>query len=203
MAQEKEHSIGAAVAVMVALIALLLSLPAVASASNGRGHNSRTLAVSAIYTEPAEQVDGARCSGLEGSQPGCQYVLHGDATFTGTFSGNAPFDCWGDSHAPVTLDGKLLFACTDYVRGVVQRCGKGSFIIDDYDAYVDIAKTDPSTGTAPGYNKWRIRPNSGTGDLVGISGQGVNHWTEHWVGEADTSQPAGTGHFTGSVTCRG
>jgi hypothetical protein len=162
----------------------------------------RTFAVDAFYTEPPENFDGVGCSGLSTTAPGCEESFRGDATFTGSMSGDAPFTCSSDLATEVSPDGKLHYICTDYVRGTLKGCGTGSFILEDANGYIDFSKYNSGTMSAPGYNTWTIRPGSASDALTHIvSGSGVNIWTEHVDGEAGLMKYAGTGHFTGTVTC--
>jgi len=162
-----------------------------------------TIDVSTDYTEPADNVDGFGCRGLSFEQPSCSWSATGDATFTGTFFGDSPFDC--SSELPsFTADGKLMFTCNDYVSGGVVGCGTGSFVVEDPYAYIDFSKYDPATNTAPGYNTWNIRPRSATGTLADhlVSGAGENHWTFYTKGELGLQHDSGRGHFSGRITCR-
>jgi len=71
-----------------------------------------------------------------------------------------------------------------------------------YEGYIDMTRFNPLTNSAPGYNKWRLRPGSGTGELTNlVSGQGENHWTVYFVGTGGDPEKFGEGDFTGTVTC--
>jgi hypothetical protein len=101
-------------------------------------------------------------------------------------------------------DGKITYDGPDYTDGGVEGCGTGTYILDTYDGYVDMAQFDPLTVSAPGYNKWRLRAGSGTDELTNlVSGEGENRWTVYFAraiaGDADRF---GEGDFTGTMTCR-
>jgi hypothetical protein len=101
-----------------------------------------------------------------------------------------------------TADGKLRYEGPDYVTGGVQGCGTGSYIVDDYDGYIDLTKYDPVTNSAPGFNRWRVRAGSGTGQLTNlVSGEGVNYWRDYLAGDAGLAPYLGVGDFTGTITC--
>jgi hypothetical protein len=167
----------------------------------------RTIAVSAPYTDPdASEFDGFHCAGLA-STPSCGVRFVGTSTWAGgTITGGEHYELAGGP----TIDGKLTYEGPAYVTGAVQGCGSGTFIIDNYDGYIDLAKDDPTNnfeggvgGSAPGFNYWKVRAGSGTGGLAGlVSGGGVNHWRFYNAGGAGLGGPEGIGLFTGTITCR-
>ncbi len=56
---------------------------------------------------------------------------------------------------------------------------------------------------APGYNKWQLRPGSGTGELTNlVSGSGEVTWTVHALGLVGGTPVEGEGDLTGTITCR-
>lgn len=162
----------------------------------------RTFPVDTYYTEYAEQVDGFGCGGLATSAPGCDATVRGEAKFTGSVAGNERFTCSTDAAHALTPEGHLTYTCVGYFTGSIRGCGSGSFIFDNPNGYIDLSKYDPQTNTSPAYNDWSYRRGSGTGNLQNlVSGSGVNHWTEHFDGEVDSSKYSGTGHFTGTISC--
>lgn len=158
----------------------------------------KTVAVNAHYTEPAGSWDGAACSGLSTGSPTCRARNAGYATFTGTLYGEEYYDLEGT----VTTDRHITYEGPAYVTGGVQGCGKGSYILEITNGYIDMKKYDPVTNSAPGFNEWSYRPGSGTGELTNlISGSGVNHWTIYWSGAAGVTPVEGEGDFTGTIRC--
>lgn len=173
--------------------------------------DTRTIAVQTHFTEPPSSDYGIQCRGVVTLTPECLAHVYGTTTFTGTLWGSIQYDNYGMAEVlrnpTPEPDGrpneKVSYEGPDFVTGGVVGCGTGSYIIEDYDGYVDLNRFDPLTHSAPGFNKWRLRPGSGTGQLTNlISGEGVNHWTEYFVGKDGDSQKAGEGEFTGTITCR-
>jgi hypothetical protein len=161
----------------------------------------RTIAVDSHYTEPSGSMDGMDC---RFETPDCKAHYVGRTSFTGTFSGAATYDllAWFEP------SGKIRYEGPDYITGSIAGCGSGKFILDEPYGEIDMTKFDPVTQSAPGYNTWRVRSGSGTGELAGlVSGSGVNNWRVYFQGqyplEPDPSaERFGKGHFTGTVTCR-
>lgn len=181
----------------------LVLLPSAAHASPPT--DTKTITVSAPYTDPeASEFDGAQCAGFA-STPSCGVRFVGTSTWSGTITGDEHYELEGGP----TADGKLTYEGPAYIMGTIEGCGSGSFIIDNYDGYIDYAKTDPNDnleggvgGSAPGFNRWKIRAGSGTGGLAGlVSGGGVNHWRIYNQGTAGLGGPEGIGLFTGTITC--
>ncbi|MEY2569031.1 MAG: hypothetical protein QOE35_3560 [Actinomycetota bacterium] len=169
----------------------------------------KTVDVHSNYDEPAPETNGVRCPGITTGKVDCRLHDSGDAYFTGTFEGTAHFEL---ESIVLTTDERTTGG-KSYYEGdgnqfddvVVAGCGHGAFHMDESDGYIDFNHYDPVTNSAPGYNKWSIRPGSGTGDLVGLAGEGENHWTFYLNGYLPTAGPrdGGKGLFTGSVTCPG
>jgi len=185
-------------ALTVTVVAIALTSGGVAQAKPSQAARTTTIAVHAPYTEPEGNWDGAHCTGLVAMAPECQGRYVGTATFTGTM--------WGDDHYDLegwaTPDGRITYEGPNYITGGVKGCGTGSYIIEDYDGYIDMTKFDPLTNSAPGYNQWRLRPGSGTGELTNlVSGQGKNVWTVYFAGKDGDPEKFGEGDFTGTVTC--
>jgi hypothetical protein len=131
----------------------------------------------------------------------------GAARWTGTFVGEAEFelDAWFDPEKEAV---HLYYEGwgnqgNRFVDVLIEGCGRGGFHMEEWDGDIDYTRLDPVKDTAPGFNRWRVRPGSGTGDLVGLEGEGVNNWTTH-VGNHPTAQYGnyGEGVFTGSLRCR-
>ena len=154
------------------------------------------------YTEPEGHWDGAQCGGLVTVTPECRAHYIGTATLTGTL--------WGDDSYDLTTStssqspGYITYEGPNYVTGGVEGCGTGSYIFDDYGGKIDMTQYDPLTNSAPGYNIWRLRPGSGTGELTNlVSGEGENHWRIYFGGGKDGDPDQyGVGDFTGTITCR-
>jgi hypothetical protein len=180
-----------------------------ASADPGRpeGWDTKTVEVRSTYEEAVPETNGARCPGITAGQVDCRLHDSGDAYFTGTFEGTAHFEL---ESVVLTTDERTTGG-KSYYEGdgnqfddvIVAGCGHGAFHMDESDGYIDFNQYDPVTNSAPGYNKWRIRAGSGTGDLVGLAGEGENHWTFYLNGYLPTAGPreGGKGLFTGTVTC--
>lgn len=182
--------------VSAAMLLLGAGIASAAPAQKGSGA-IKTLAVNAHYTEPAGSF-GAKCSGLPTASATCRATTTGYADYTGTLYGKDYYDLDGT----LTTDGKITYQGPAYFTGGVQGCGKGAYILDITDGYVDMTKYDPVTNSAPGFNKWRYRPGSGTGALKNlVSGSGVNHWTVYWSGAVGLSPVFGEGDFTGTIKC--
>jgi hypothetical protein len=164
----------------------------------------KTFNVDSYYTEYAESVDGAGCSGLSTSGPVCYATVRGKATFTKSIKGVQDFVCGTDAAHALTPDGKLTYTCTGVVfTATLEGCGSGTIIADETGGYIDLAKYNAKTDSAPAFNRWKIRGGSGTGQLQDVvSGSGENHWMEHLKGEVDPMVYSGTGHFTGTISCR-
>jgi hypothetical protein len=167
---------------------------------------TKTITVSAPYIDPTpSEIDGFQCTGLVGA-PSCGYHGVGASTWSGgTITGDEHYELTGGP----TIDGKVTYAGAGYTTGAIEGCGSGSFIIDNYDGYIDFAQTDATDnleggvgGSAPGFNYWKIRAGSGTGELAGASGGGVNHWRWYNQGAAGLGGPEGIGVFTGTITCQ-
>ena len=171
----------------------------VAQANPSNAPRTKTIEVHTRYTEPSGNLDGAECSGIATATPTCRGHYVGPVTFTGTMWGDAHYDQAGW----VTPDGRITYEGPDYITGGVEGCGTGSYILDMNDGgYIDMTKFDPLTNSAPGYNTWRLRPGSGTGELTNlVSGQGENHWTAYFAGKGGDPEKFGEGDFTGSITC--
>ncbi len=158
--------------------------------------DTKTIDVHTHYTEPAMQL-GFSCGGIGGAAAECMAHGTGTATFTGTMYGDVYYDM-------AFPDGNGDYYGPDYVTGGVEGCGKGSYIIDDYEGSIDWANYDPATNSAPGFNKWRLRAGSGTGQLTNlVSGEGENHWRINFNGQLGLAETMGEGDFTGTITCRG
>lgn len=169
--------------------------------AQARPPKTRTIDVHTHYTEPEGDWDGAQCLGLATVTPECRAHNVGTATFTGTM--------WGDDYYDLTTStssqspGHITYEGPNYITGGVEGCGTGSYIIDDYKGDIDMTKYDPLTNSAPGYNTWRLRPGSGTGELTNlVSGEGVNHWRYYFGGRNGDPEKFGEGDFTGTITCR-
>lgn len=182
--------------------ALMLAGTGVATASDSnrdKGHY-KTINVRAHYTEPAGGVDGATCAGLVAGSPQCRFYETGRSTFTGTFYGDEHYYLNGELIRP---DGTTTYQGFGQLTGGVRGCGTGTFVFDGTEGTIDWTKLDPITGTAPGYNKWHVRPGSGTGGLTGlVSGEGITTWRISVTGTAGVTPTEGEGDFTGKVTCR-
>ncbi len=179
------------------LAAVLLgagTLVMVPSTAHAAPTTTRTIEVRAEYTEPMPGFDGVECRGLDAPSPWCQGVFAGPVTFTGTIAGVAYAESAGPTTTGHTYDGPDAFE-----RAVVKGCGVGGLIFDTFDGDFDFTDTRASDVSTGGYNKWRIRPGSGTGTLAGISGEGENHWRPYWT---ETGDRWGRGVFTGTITCQ-
>ena len=162
---------------------------------------TKTIDVHSHYTEPAGSVDGAQCRGLATFTPDCGIRETGYSTFTGTMWGDEHYDLTGADPSALP-DGKITYEGAAYITGGVEGCGTGTYILDNTDGYIDMTKYDPITDSAPGYNKWHLRPGSGTGELTNlVSGEGVNNWTIHLAGTVGVTPMEGEGDFTGTITC--
>jgi hypothetical protein len=150
------------------------------------------------YTEPISSVDAADCRGLAGPSPQCGSTVVGPTYFTGTMHGTVHYE----ERGWLRPDGKLGYEGPDYFTGGgIVGCGDGEFVVDTFDGWVDLTQWDPATNSAPGFNRWRVRPQSGTRGLTGlIGGAGENHWRMYF---SDTgTQKWGKGLYTGTVTCQ-
>ena len=154
------------------------------------------------YTEPGSQVGGFGCHGLESPPPRidtCRGNAVGPVTFTGTMHGDATYDESGW----VEPDGTIRYDGADYVDGGIKGCGKGRYVIETFDGYIDMKRYDPATNSAPGFNAWRVRAGGGTGEIGSvIGGHGVNHWRAYFGWYAGMSVHFGEGTFTGTIRCR-
>lgn len=189
----------AAISLVAAGVLIMAPVQAQATEADSRQSTLRTktIQVNTHYTEPPSEFDGVQCRGLA-SSPDCGLRFVGTATFTGTMHGEVYYDLTGS----ITPEGKVTYEGPDYIDGGVTGCGTGTYIIDDSEGYVDMTKYDPITNSAPGFNRWTLRPGSGTGELKNlVSGKGVNHWRMYFSGFLGMGH-YGKGHFTGSITCR-
>lgn len=82
-------------------------------------------------------------------------------------------------------------------------CGSGTVQIWEWDGYIAMTKGDPSTRRVPGYNRWRILPQTATGSLKGrlLRGEGENHWSVDGT-QGEDFYDFGRGRLTGTLTCR-
>ncbi len=195
-----------------AAVAAGLALPSAAHADPAAPATPmRTVQVNAPYedfTRPT--IDGARCFGFAANQADCRMVTFGSARWTGTLRGEATYtlDTWFDLDHP----GRLLYEGfgtqgNHFVDVYIEGCGRGGFQMEEWDGFVDYAPPadyDPVTDSGPGFNRWRVQPGSGTGELGGLRGEGVNNWSVHQgpgypLGGQTTY---GNGVFTGTFTCR-
>lgn len=189
------HKLTIAVAAMLAVGFVAGIAPAQAKSQ------TTTIQVNTHYTEPAGSWDGAQCSGLATFTPTCGARNVGHATFTGTMWGDEYYDLTGMD--PTALPGRITYEGVGYITGGVEGCGTGTFIIDNTEGYIDMNQYHPLTDSAPGFNRWTLRPGSGTGELTNlVSGSGVNNWTFHPSGAAGINPLEGEGDFTGTITCR-
>ncbi len=163
----------------------------------------KTAQVYSTYDEPVPKSNGVSCPGISTAQPKCAIHDSGYAYFVGTFQGTAHYDL--DSLIGLETKSRYEGDGNQFDDVIVDGCGHGTFHMDESDGYIDFGRYDPVTNSAPGYNRWRIRPDSGTGDLVGLAGEGENNWTFYLNGYLPTAGPreGGKGVFTGTVSCRG
>jgi hypothetical protein len=146
---------------------------------------------------PFSSLDAVDCGRLDGASPQCGVTLVGPTDFTGTIHGHGHYA----ERGRVGSDGKLAYEGTDYFSGGgIVGCGLGDFIAESFDGWVDLSKWDVATNSAPAFNRWRIRPNSGTQGLTGLIGEGENHWRMYFNDTA--TQRWGRGLYTGTLTCR-
>ena len=208
-------------AAIAAFVAVLVGVPGVRSAeaepAEPGGWKTKTIEVDSPYVDSAPvEVHRAWCYGsapIDGTEPPqasdvkCRLVTKGTARWTGTMRGEATFelDTWADEKDP----GRLLYEGfgdqgNRFVDVFIEGCGRGGFHMEEWDGYVDysLGAYDAENDNAPGYNKWRVRPGSGTGDLVGLSGEGENHWTSHSPFHPKEHGNHGEGVFTGVFRCR-
>jgi len=166
-----------------------------------RQAETKTFEVNTHYTEPSGSMAGAKCGSGETFTPECHTLFGGEATFTGTMWGDERYDLQGP--IPLALpDGKMAYEGTAYIDGGVVGCGTGTYILEATEGYVDMTTYNPVTDSARGFNKWHLRPGSGTGELTNlISGSGETHWEMHGLGAAGIGY-FGDGDFTGTITCR-
>ena len=94
-------------------------------------------------------------------------LFGGYATVTGTIWGEERYDLTGADPSALP-DGKITFEGTQYMNGGVEGCGTGTYIFEVTEGYIDMNTYDPLTDTAEGYNKWQLRPGSGTGELTNL-----------------------------------
>jgi len=198
-------------AAALSAVALLGGTAAQADA-HAKAEHERTFPVVANYTEPPPALDGYACHGLSGAPSNvglstCRLYVTGDAYFTGDFKGVQHYNlgAWVDDK------GRLAYEGTPTFDAVVSGCGRGTFQIEESDGWIDYTTYTPSTGGATGFNRWRVLPETATGELAGrlLGGSGVNNWTSYSLGKFDSGGPSigsdregGRGTFTGSVTCR-
>jgi len=190
---------GVTVVATAMLLAIPLQAQAKSTANSGTGSRTTTIQVHAHYTEPAGDL-GATC--LLVVTPDCRLRYVGKATFTGTMWGPETFDLQSNDEGIATKDGHITYEGHGTITGGVVGCGTGSYTLEGA-GYVDMSQFNPVTQSAPGYNTWRLRPGSGTGQLTNlVSGQGVNNWTYYPVGKNGDPNQSGEGDFTGTITCR-
>jgi len=185
----------------VTLIAAAVISLAGSGAAQAHSPQLSTVTVHTHYTEPDGTYDGAQCGGLGALKPECHVHYLGRATFTGTMYGDVSFDLTTPtaSQSP----GHITYEGPDNITGGVVGCGTGSYVIVDSNGDIDMTKYDPITNSAPGYNTWKLRPGSGTGELTNLlSGEGENHWREYFSGKPGAPDTYGEGDFTGTITCR-
>ena len=199
-------------AVIAAFVAVLMGVPGARSAeaepAEPGGWKTKTVEVNSPYEDhhPVSG-DGIKCFGFAASDPQCRFIVTGAARWTGTFVGEAEFelDAWYD---PQEGAGHLFYEGwgvqgNRFVDVFIEGCGRGGFHMEEWDGVIDYTQLDPVNDTAPGYNKWRVRPGSGTGDLVGLEGEGENNWVTHTANTPVTDRGNyGEGVFTGTLRCR-
>jgi hypothetical protein len=121
----------------------------------------------------ARSINENECPSDIGS-PMCAWKLHSPATakFTGDISGNAYQSVvWGNSDGfPDRAVQHEEKAATYVFGGTVAGCGTGEFLMIETVQIASGPDRDYSKGTAIG--TWQIVPDSGRGDLRGISGNG-------------------------------
>lgn len=202
-----------AAAVMAIAASLTLAGPAGAHVRRSRAQAPRWVTKVVTVSSPYQDTttadgDGIRCDHFTANEARCRLLVTGSAQWTGTLQGGASYvlDAWFDTTAP----GRLLYESTGdqgnhFVDVTVEGCGRGGFLMEEWDGRVDIAPPanyDLTTNRGEGFNKWRVRPGSGTGQLVGLTGSGVNNWTYHDARHPVQYGNYGEGIFTGTVTCR-
>ena len=129
-----------------------------------------------------------------------QGVQHRAFDLHGNFYGDEYYYLDGE---PIRPDGTSTYQGFGHLTGGVRGCGTGTSVFDVTEGAIDWTKFDPITGTAPGSNKWRVRPGSGTGGLTGlVSGEGITTWRISVTGLAGVTSIEGEGDFIGQVTCR-
>ncbi|HVE62337.1 MAG TPA: hypothetical protein VNB94_00855 [Mycobacteriales bacterium] len=191
-----------------ALIVLLATIAAAswavpgASASEAR---TRTFPVVSDYREGPGAYDGVKCRGLSTStinERTCTETYVGEAHFTGGFRGTQRYelDTWLRPDGKLGYEGYVVFRST-----TIPGCGTGDIGAYESDGFIDVPKGNPATGAMPGYNRWKLLPETATGGLKGrvVGGSGENHWQVYGLRALPgMTGDFGNGRFTGTVTCR-
>ncbi len=197
--RNRTRKTGVAVAAMALLLAIPLQAQAKSTANRGTGSRTTTIQVHAHYTELPGDL-GATC--LLVVTPDCRLRYAGKSTYTGTMWGRESYDIQSSDEGIATKDGHLTYEGHGTITGGIVGCGTGSYTFYGK-GYIDFSRFDPVTQSAPGYDTWRLLPESGTGQLTNlVSGHGVNNWTFYAVGKNGDPKQSGEGKETGTITCR-
>jgi len=169
---------------------------------------TKTVDVVAPYQDVTNPgLEGLRCDHFSANEPRCRILSNGTARWTGTLRGEASFvlDLWPDESLP----GQFFYEGfgdqgNHFVDVEIEGCGRGGFQMEEWDGRVALsppADYNVATNKGAGFNRWRVRPGSGTGQLVGLTGSGVNNWTYHSAYSPVQYGNYGEGVFTGTLTC--
>jgi len=198
--------------ILAAAVGLLAGLGSTSAHAGGppTSGDARTFQVVMDYREPPPALDGYGCRGFSGAPPvslsTCRMYVAGVAYFTGGVIGVQHYNlgAWFDEKGRLAYEGRPTF------DAVVKGCGKGTFQVEETEGWIDYTMLDTTTGGAKGFNRWRVLPETATGELAGrlLGGGGVNNWMSYTLGKLDGGgspggeREGGRGTFTGTLTCR-
>lgn len=185
----------------LAVVLLLTALPVTAHAHGSKAERrTQTYRVTFHYVEPPGTFSGIVCDGFDAPENAavdtCRYKYKGKAFFSGDVTGVQEYELenWMGTNGRMHYRGPVTFYAT------VAGCGEGSFKVYEK-GYIKLLESDPQTRRTPGFNTWRVLPDTATGTLKGrlLGGRGVNHWSADGT---KTDNDFGRGTFTGTITCQ-